>query len=504
MKKLAYLSLFLVVFQSAVVLNYTVAKADTANVWAPDARVPGYLDDTFTPFLLTDSDQTVHALTSQWINDGKRRLAVFHRTWRLSGGWTKPVDVILAPTGNARILNAVIDSSDNLHVIFMTYENDTPTIFYSFAPAADASSANAWSSHEMVGTFPGLESAAILADDLGNLYIIYCGIRDGSGVYFVKSIPEGTGWSDPTPIFLTYETTLQPFSLHLVMGPDRQMRATWNVVDSFGVDLGIYFANYSINDSRWSNPLELDVRTVGANYFGPSFPVMVDNGRDIVIMYNNGNPFAGIPVDLGRPVQLVQSSSDGGETWSSPVGPFPSHQGRSGEHALVLDSNGTPHALFTQRIESQGENGEYQIVGGIWHSTFQNSTWAGPDRIVTTYAPHDVRAVVSEGNILLAVWREDPGAKQTHGVWFSYMVLDSPALPVASPTQMTSSATPVSTPVPTLEPIPATATVFVKMDTIPLDILSSPAAPIIIAVVPVILILVGVVFMSRFYHKRDD
>lgn len=504
MKKIIYLSLFLVVFQVVFGLNYTVVKADVANLWSPDARVPGYFDDTFTPFLVIDSYQTVHALTNQWINDGKRRLAVVHREWSLSGGWTKPVDIILAPTGDARVLGAFLDSSDRLHIIFMTYENDTPTVFYSSAPAANADMARAWSPHEMVGVAPSLDSAAIIGDDQDNIFIIYAGTKDGSGVYFVKSIPEGTGWSDPSPIFLTYESNLSPFSIHLVRGPDRQLRATWNVVDSFGLDHGLYFANYNISDSQWSNPVELDLRVDNDNYFGPSFPAMVDNGNEIVVMYNSGNTFAGLPVELGRPVQLVRSSSDGGETWNGPLGPFPYHQGRSGEHALVLDSNGIPHVLFTQRIESQGADGTYLVVGGIWHSTFQNGIWTSPDRIPTTYAAHDVRAIVSQGNVLLVVWREDPGAQLTHGVWFSYTILDSPEVPVISPTPISDSATPVLTETPTLLSIPATETLSVKIDEIPPDILSSPAGPLIVSIVPVILILAGVVVMYQFYHNRRD
>jgi hypothetical protein len=504
MKKLLHVSLFLILFQLAIGLNYAVVKAEAASQWSLDARVPGYLDDTFTPFLVLDSHQTVHALTSQWINDGKRRLAVVHRTWSLSGGWTKPVDIILAPTKNAKILGVFIDSSETMHIIFMTYENDNPTVYYSSAPVAEANSAKAWSEHEVVGPLPSLESAAIIGDDQGNLFIIYCGIKDGSGVYFVKSVPEGTGWSDPTPIFLTYETDLYPFSLRMVMGPDRQIRATWNVVDFFGVDQGLYFANYSIPDSQWSNPVELDLRTEGGNYFGPSFPAIVDKGDEIVIMYNDGNPFSGIPVDLGRPVQIVRTSRDGGENWSSPAGPFPSHQGRSGEHAMVLDSNGAPHALFTQRIESQGENGEYLVVGGIWHSAFQNGIWASPDRIVTTYAPHDVRAIISQGNVLLAVWREDPGAQQTHGVWFSYKILDSPALPVVSPTPMPASGTPISTFTPTQFLIPVAETPSINLNNIPPSFVSSPAGPLIISIVPVILILVGIVVMYQYYHNRNN
>ena len=503
MKNTKNIILFLVVFQLIVGFTYTEVKAEKARLWSPDARVPGYFDDTFTPFLVVDSAQIVHALTSQWINDGQRRLAIVHREWSLSGGWTKPVDVILAPTRDARFLSAFLDSSDLLHIIYFTKENDTPAIYYSSAPAANADIAIAWSVPELVGIAPSLEAAAIIGDDDDNLFIIYSGTRDGSGVYFARYMPEVNDWSVPSPIFLTYDSSLFPFSLRLAMGPDRIVRATWSVVNSFGYDQGLYFANYSIPDAQWSNPLELDFRVDDDTYFGPSYPAMVDNGDEIVIMYNNGNPFPGRFVDLGRPVQLVRSSNDGGETWNGPIGPFPYHQGRSGESTMVLDSSGVPHALFIQRIEGQAENGEYLNVGGIWHSALQNGVWKSPERIVTTYAPHDIRAVVSQGNVLLAVWREDPGAKQQHGVWFSYTILDSPEIPVMSPTPLSGSPAPISTPTQMLVSIPATETPVVNMDGIKSGLASSPAGPIIISIVPVILILIGVVVIHQLYHNQN-
>jgi hypothetical protein len=161
-----YVSLFLIVFLVIPGLSNNTAKAEVAGQWAPDARVPGYLDDTFTPFLVADRDRTVHAFASQWINDGSRRLAIVYRKWSLSFGWTKPEDIILAPTGNAQILGAFLDSSDRMHIIFMTGEARDNAVFYSFAPAANADLITAWSPPVMVGEDAiGVNSAAITGDD---------------------------------------------------------------------------------------------------------------------------------------------------------------------------------------------------------------------------------------------------------------------------------------------------------------------------------------------------
>ena len=506
MKKTINLSLFLIVSLIVVGFKNTAVKADTTGQWAPDARVPGYLDDTFTPFLVADRNRTVHAFASQWINDGSRRLAIVYRKWSLTVGWTRPEDIILAPTGDAQILGAFLDSTDMMHIIFMFGGARDSAVYYSFAPAANADLVEAWSTPVMVGeNASDIDSAAIGGDNQGNLFIIYTGNKDGNGVYFVSSDNSGKTWSEQSTVFLTYDTTLMPYSLRLAMGQDGQVRATWNVVTSTGVDETLYFANYSISNSKWDIITELDTRTDLPEYFGPSFPAMVDNGKEIVIMYNGGNPFPGRHVPLGRPVQLVQLSSDGGKSWSRPLGPFPYHVGRSGEHALVLDGTGIPHCLFVQRIENTTSDGDHSIIGGVWHSAFINGNWTNPDRFVTTYSPHDIRAVVSQGNVLLVVWREDPGAGN-HGVWFSYTVLNTPELPVIP--LSTVPVTIVAQPLPTPTLLPAIPTPTPEINVLeelpPSRWINNPVFPLVAGVAPVVLIVIGLFVAYRYFTNRRE
>ena len=480
-------------------------QAVGAGGWAPDQQVPGYLDDTFTPFLVADQNKTVHAFVSQWVDNGDGRAhAIVYRKWTLLGGWTRPIDIILAEDGNAEILGVHRDSLDVIHLIFMSGKAGDISVYYSYAPAAVADWAPAWSVPVKVGEGAlGLNSAAIVGDDKSNLIIIYSGNIDGMGVYYVSSSDSGKTWTRPLPFFLTYDTELVPFSLRLVSGDDRYARATWNVVTNLGVDEALYFSSFDFEQAAWNIPLELDRRIDLPDYFGPSFPAIVDNGQEIVIVYNGGNPFTGRPVGAGRPIQRASISLNGGLTWNEPLDPFPFHVGRSGEHTVVLDGNGVPHTLFTQRIESTDEKGNYSIVGGIWHSAFQNGVWANPDRFVATIPSHDVRAIVSQGNVLLVVWREDPGSGQS-GVWYSYSILDVPELPIVPlstvPAEFTfesnstdDSISNLSTPLPDVP---------LFDDAPPSNLGRNPALPIIIGVVPVVLILAGVLLGYQLFLKR--
>lgn len=482
-------------------MNSFVGQAGVEHQWSPDAHVPGYLDDTFPPFLLADQNKTVHAFASQWVENISRRRAVVYRQWTLEGGWTRPVDIILAPSGDAEILGACLDS-DRIHIIFVISQGDISAVYYSSAYAEAADLATAWAPPTLVGNFLGLNSAAITGIGAGKLVIIYSGYKDGNGIYYASSSDAGKSWTEPSPLYLTYDSNLVPYSLRLAAGFDQQIRATWNVVTAEGVDEMLYSANYDVSNSTWSTPVKLDSRIDLRDSFGPSFPAIVDNGREVVIMYNGGSSFVDRPIGRGRPVQQVVVSRDGGRTWDGPWAPFQYHVGRSGEHALVLDGSGIPHGLFVQRIEQPTEDGQYSAIGGIWHSVFVNGNWTNPRRFVTTYTPHDIRAVVSQGNVLLAVWRQDPG-EGDHGVWFSYNLLDVPESPLI----------PLSTVPPTVAS-PQVATAFPSLDlptAFPNDILegsspapwrSSPAFALVAGVIPVAFVVIGTLVAYHFWSDR--
>lgn len=486
------------------------AKAQTTGQWSPDQRVSGYLDDTFTPFLLADQNHTVHAFATQWVEvNNERQGAIIYRQWSLMGGWTKPVDVLLSPVGDAQIQSAYLDSLGYIHLIFWTSNNNGASfIYYSKVPAAMADISSAWSYPiSIADSALDPASAALAGDGQGNLIVIYSGKHDGAGVYEIHSSDSGETWSNPTSVFLTYDTTLVPFSLRLFMGKTGQLHAAWSVVTNTGVDVSLHYARYDVAKNQWTQPVMLNKRLELQDYFGPSFPSLVDTGKNIVIVYNNGNPFSGRPVNPGRPVQEVSLSSDNGQTWNEPVVPFYRLVGRSGEHTMVVDSNGIAHTLFVQRVEYEVD-GIYKIYGGVWHSELQDGVWSDPDRFVTTVSPHDIRAVVSQGNVLLAVWREDPGEGQ-HGIWFSYTILDAPELPVVIPLTPTVQAMPTpieditaETPLPVLSSTPTPLVGIAGRP--PSGMLSNPAGPLVIAIIPVVLILVFALIAYQFYRNRRD
>jgi hypothetical protein len=498
-----FIELVVVLLISIGISNFAVS-AQQPGQWSPDEQIPGYLDDTFTPYLLADQDRTVHAFASQWVGLEDPQLAIVYRQWSLDRGWTTPVDILLAPAGEAQIYCAFLDRTGMMHLIFWGGTARAASIYYSTAPTESADRAPAWSTPQLVGENalqPG--SAAIAGDDKGNLIIIYSGNSVGNGVYATYSSDSGDTWSEPEPIFLTYNPELVPFSLGAYMGRAGQLHAVWNVVTSTGVDMSVHYARLDVASQQWSDPVLLEQRIDKEGFFGPSFPSIVDNGDYVIVMYNSGNPVSGGAVDAGRPVMRVRTSDDGGRSWSDPITPFPRHVGRSGGHSLVVDGNHFVHALFMQRIE-QSVDGKDAVIDGPWHSVLRGERWSEPDPFITTLSPHDIRAVVSQGNVLLVTWREDPGAGQK-GIWYSYIKLDAPELPVIPLPTLTAvpTATPTLTAMPNnVNPTPPPELEVALHEPVPSGDIGNPGGLLVLGVTPVILVLVGIIVVRQASRHR--
>lgn len=473
--------------------------------WSPDERVPDYWDNTFTPYLLADQYGTVHAFASQGESDEDLRLAIVYRQWSLEGGWTDPMDVLLAPTGTAVVGGAHLDQTGMIHLMFFGEATGAASIYYSRAPATDAGRTQNWSKPEVVGEgaiHPN--SSALAGDGQGNLVLIYNGNLAGNGVYAVQSTDNGTHWSEPYPIFLTYDPTLISYSLRLSMGSESLVHAAWNVVTDRGGDISVHYARFDTVRQQWSEPILLEERISEPDFFGPSFPALVATDEAVVVMYNSGNPNDGEIVPRGRPIMRVRLSLDNGESWENARGPFPGLLGRSGEHALAVDSNQNVHAVFVQRIDTVVD-GRYSAIGGVWHSMLRNGQWSPPMHNPSVVSPHDIHAVISRGNVLLVTWREDPGAGY-RGVWYTYAIVDAPELariplPTMPVVETNTSAHRLPSPTPMRTPTPKIGL------TLPVDgpsvVRRSPAAALLFAVGPVVLLLSGFVFLRQTGRSRQ-
>ncbi len=458
----------------AAIAAFTVRaqSAASSGEWSPYQRVSVFRDDTLPPYLVADQNHTIHAFTGQWVGEEQPQLAIVYNRWALDRGWTTPVDILLSPQEQARMMGVFLDGAGIFHVIFFGGDDLAADIYYAWAPAATAGRSSSWSKPVAIGPRAVTPSYASLAgDQAGRLVVIYSGAEDGGGVYAVMSETSGQRWSEPEPIYLTFNTEWRPAFLSLTMGASGKAYAAWSVVNRIGHNLSGHFAHLDLDQKAWSEPRLLDQAIGTSEGMGLAHPALIEHRGEVFAMYNNGIPPTGVP-----PTNWYRRYSPDTGTWTSPLRTSSHLVGRNGFLAFVTDSSGRLHAVYAQRIPGSNEAG-YDELGGVWHTVWQGDRWLEPEAVAARwrseveasmastgaprFGPYDVTAAISNGNVLLVTWRTDPGFGR-NGVWYAYKILDSPELPTVPLPQPTvagqATAVPVEAgPAPTATPIPFAA-----------------------------------------------
>ncbi len=458
-------------------------SAQSALRWSPAQRIRGIADISDTPYLVADQNRTVYAFNSQWTGND---LAVFVTQWTAGNTWTAPVDILLSPNAHqATVLGAFLDPKSMIHVIFFGGTEQGAEIYYSRAPAVNASEARAWSSPKIVGQYAGkLASAALVGDNKGGLFIVYSGNRDGNGLYETHSTDGGKTWTDPKTVFLTNSTNLWVYAIQAALDSQDRLHVVWTVKNVQGTGNAVYYARLESDHKQWGLPIILQA-TKGGDYQA-DWASIISYKDKLFVIYDYGFP----------PQRRMRQSVDGGLNWTDSILPFPTLVGETGHPVFLVDGNNVLHLVFANRTSDNS-------VHALWHSVWQGNQWSPPDSIVAgplspQFDPSRPQAVISQGNVLLATWRQDPGLNG-NGVWYSYATLDEPALPtVVLPTAApTSTAAPSPTiiggllaPSPTNFPVPA---VTPQVGGAPPLSGNDTNMGILIAVLPVLLILIAIV-----------
>jgi hypothetical protein len=390
--------------------------------WSTPRIMPGFDLTSWPPILVADQNRTVHAFSSQWVGGGGATYkAIVYNQWSLARGWTNPVDIILSPSKEARITDAHLDNDGTFHVVFWGGDNTAADIYYSRARIGDVNEASAWEPPVIIAEQAGDPEGAVLVENAqGDLLLVYHGRIYGNGVYVMKSQDGGGTWSGPIQVFSAKTNAPLIYNITVLKSESGWLHAVWNVFSTSGQGRGIYYAR-SRDGSDWSDPILLAEASEG---LGTQTPTLVEYQNSLFALYN-------LP-----PKIRMRRSLDDGLTWSDLATLFPRHIGVNGSLSAVVDGGDTLHLFFGQRIPGAPD------IHGMWHSMWTHNRWTEPDTLIKgpqvtdsvgfrSFDPFEARAVVSQGNVILATWRTDPGMKG-NGVWYSYKVLDIPEAPVKS------------------------------------------------------------------------
>lgn len=403
--------------------------------WTRPRRIPDYHDPLRAPHLVADSNRTVHAFDIELSEADDFRLV--YRSWTMSRGWSAPVDVLVLQFGGSAPLmeGAFIDQAGVIHLIYFGSDAEGEAIFYTRVLATEANHSRSWSPARRVGVNAGpVAAAAITGDGDGTIVVVYGGTHRGGGLYEVHTTDGGDLWSEPVLVSRTRGQELWPGPMWLDTDGLGRVHAVWDMVDETGLAQESRYARLEAGLEGWGHEFILISKQEERDILG--WPSVVSRGSQVIVIYSN----------LFPTTRFMRLSEDGGLTWSAPVRPFPQVGGAEYAH-LLKDSGGMVHMILGARTQDAS-------LAGMWYSTLVGNHWTAlepisvrppipPDPEFGPCCPH---AVVSQGNILLATWPHNVRDEFLTGAWFSYMILDSPELPIIPISTSTPAAGPSVTP----------------------------------------------------------
>lgn len=480
--------LILVLSLPALVPPGLLARAQ-GTTWSSPRRIPAYYNLLKAPTLVADQNHTVHAFDDEKAAGGN--VIVYRRWSAVSGDWSAPVDILLFRDGLAGMMGVQLDDSGRFHMIFYSGEETRGNVYYTWAYAANAGSAAAWSEPVQIAPSAGpLVAGALVAAGPGRLVAVYTGLGQGVGVYAVHSADSGQTWSMPVAVDLADTPGLTPVAFWLTGDTHGRVHVVWHVANEGGQGEEILYARLSADLAAWSQPILLAGRETDLENMGWGSIISVDDR--LIVAYQDSFPAT----------RWVRQSADGGETWSEPVRPFP-YEGGYEYTALVKDSSNVVHMVLGNRLPSPETYGMWysKLVDGVW--TPLEPIISGPGR--RDFGPCCPRAVMSQGNVLLATWAHNVSNEYLTGAWYAYLHLDAPELPVvplAQPTAWPALATATPTAI-MASPAPTRVVGEVNGGSAT-GKAANPGTNVYLAVVPVVIIILAVLVVQQLRRSRDE
>lgn len=425
-----------------------LAQTTTGGAWEDPQWIPGLVDIVGqAPYFVADPSGDVHVFHSQWLGENYN---ILYSHWATGVGWSLPVDIVRSPFGQARITGATLDNEGMVSLTFWGGNETGADIYFTQAPLPAAGRSTSWSVPVQIGRYAITPTTAAMITDGNGYYVVaYSGNEDGQGIYGMTSTDGGKTWSDTQTIFLANSDLLYPSELQLYQSADQNVHAVWALGDTTGNSIAVHYARLDRDTGTWTRPTVL---AKAFNYEADT-PSIIEHDDSLIVIYHNDFPTT----------RFMIRSFDGGDTWTSPVRLF-EHVGSNGPAALIVDSSDTLRMFFGNRIGTPATH-------GLWHSTWANGRWTQPDGVVTGpsipqgdngeegFDPTHAQAVITQGNTLLVIWRQDPAAGPIH-IWYSYRSLDAPQIPTKVLTWVPSPTAPTPEPQNTPTPVENAITPF--------------------------------------------
>lgn len=384
------------------------------------------------------------------------------------GEWGEPNDLHLGGRGNIFRSAIAVDRFGNLHMVCKRGGAGSE-LDYRQASVETAYSAQGWNRHVLDKGVIYMSDVAVDSDNV--IHVVYEKwvpfeepfITEGgreisqlSDIFYRRSVDGGRTWS--IPVNLSQTPRVGDYRVQLKIDANDVIHVTWDEGFDrwalYGEPRVGIYINSTDGGQTWSSPVQ---------FYMPEHT----NAQMAAASDNRGNVLA---VWRSTSIDRVYYawSTDGGLSWSE-AQPIPAFYTRSynetmfDAYDMMADSAGNIHLVAVGRSRLPVGRGE-DVPLGVYHLVWDGERWLAPEPVYVYEAergfPEYPKLVISAGNQLHVVWfvrdQQFGGAHTTYRIFYSYLEAEAPLqFPEPTPTLTpTPAPTVTSTPLPTVTPWP--------------------------------------------------
>jgi len=459
--------------------------------WSEPYRLSSEAGKASEGYLVADQYGYVHCFWTEALFENQKTVIKYARFDGTT--WTKPNDIYVTDLGIVSV-SPFVDQQGILHISWA--EGLIGPAYYTYAPANNALSAQSWAKPIQINV--PARVVHLRVDSKGVIHIVYIDQTETAGLYYIRSEDRGITWSEPLWIDPDILPGHIPDSLSFELDENDGLHAVWfyGTREENETPDWVRYAHSLDGGHTWSAPFLIDRQKEEANHkLTFAGPIMTVQGQTVHVIWAAGS----------LPYRYHRFSTDAGRTWSEPVHIFGELHGQAFD-GFAVDRAGRVHFF-----------GQIRYPMGIYHAYWDQTQWSKPSLVYLISEDgseesmgervhaHYTLPVVRAGNQLVLTFTDGP-ADPNRRLFVTYHTLDD-ILPLENMPTPVATATPVlmSTPTPVQPtPIPSQTATVPLSETAknkPLGRVPAPDFAIRVALVPTLLVLVGVMIMQ--FYKRN-
>ncbi len=263
--------------------------------WQPAKRITWTSGDSSVPRAVLDSLENLHVV---WEDDTPGNYNVYYKKSTDGGdSWTSAKRITWTVNSSSRPAIAV-DSLDTLHVVYEDTSSGNYEIFY----RRSTDGGDTWSTPKrLTWTAERSWDPAVAVDSSDVLHVFWADAIPGNfEIYYRKSIDGGASWSANERLTWTADDSFGPF---IALDPSGDLHIAWYDYTPGPAD--IYYKNSTDGGTSWSITKRLT--WTADNSFYPC--LIAGASGHLYIVWEDDTP--------GNTEIYFKSSGDGGATWSA-------------------------------------------------------------------------------------------------------------------------------------------------------------------------------------------